>query len=51
MGLGIRSTLLFAIAALMTVALGALPRGLYGHGSAVLSTVQQVAGAAGTAAA
>lgn len=35
---------------LFTVSLGALPKHLYGHGSAVLSTVQQVAGAAGTAA-
>jgi DHA2 family lincomycin resistance protein-like MFS transporter len=35
---------------LFTVSLGSLPKHLYGHGSAVLSTVQQVAGAAGTAA-
>jgi DHA2 family lincomycin resistance protein-like MFS transporter len=34
---------------LMTSALGALPRRLYSHGSAILSTLQQVAGAAGTA--
>lgn len=34
---------------LMTTALGALPRRLYSHGSAILSTLQQVAGAAGTA--
>ena len=32
-----------------TSALGALPMKLYSHGSAVLSTLQQVAGAAGTA--
>ncbi|HSP61075.1 MAG TPA: MDR family MFS transporter [Ornithinimicrobium sp.] len=34
---------------LLTNALGALPRRLYSHGSAIVSTVQQVAGAAGTA--
>ncbi|MFC7401715.1 DHA2 family efflux MFS transporter permease subunit [Citricoccus sp. GCM10030269] len=34
---------------LMTAALGALPRRLYSHGSAIMSTFQQVAGAAGTA--
>ncbi|HSO70968.1 MAG TPA: MFS transporter, partial [Arachnia sp.] len=34
---------------LFTVALGSLPRHLYSHGSAVVGTVQQVAGAAGTA--
>jgi MFS transporter, DHA2 family, lincomycin resistance protein len=34
---------------LMTVALGSVPAKLYSHGSAVLSTLQQVAGAAGTA--
>ncbi|MHA6525393.1 MDR family MFS transporter [Tessaracoccus sp. G1721] len=34
---------------LFTVALGSLPRPLYSHGSAVVGTVQQVAGAAGTA--
>jgi len=34
---------------LMTDALGALPEGLYSHGSAILSTLQQVGGAAGTA--
>ena len=33
---------------LMTVALGALPRELYGHGSAIMNTLQQLAGAAGT---
>jgi DHA2 family lincomycin resistance protein-like MFS transporter len=34
---------------LMTVALGALPRELYGHGSAIMNTLQQLAGAAGVA--
>lgn len=34
---------------LMTEALGALPDHLYSHGSAILSTLQQVAGALGTA--
>ena len=34
---------------LFTIALGALPPHLYGHGSAMVGTVQQVAGAAGTA--
>ncbi|GAA2172171.1 DHA2 family efflux MFS transporter permease subunit [Agrococcus versicolor] len=34
---------------LFTVALGSVPRSLYGSGSAMVSTVQQVAGAAGTA--
>ncbi|WP_040168089.1 DHA2 family efflux MFS transporter permease subunit [Microbacterium gorillae] len=34
---------------LMTGSLGALPPQLYGHGSAIVSTVQQLAGAAGTA--
>lgn len=34
---------------LMTTALGALPKRLYGHGSAILNTLQQLAGAAGTA--
>lgn len=34
---------------LMTVALGALPRELYGHGSAIMNSLQQLAGAAGTA--
>ncbi|HEY4614855.1 MAG TPA: MDR family MFS transporter [Citricoccus sp.] len=39
----------FMFSPLMTSALGALPRRLYSHGSAILSTLQQVAGAAGTA--
>lgn len=34
---------------LMTSALGSLPQHLYSHGSAIVSTLQQVAGAAGTA--
>ncbi|MCF6386702.1 DHA2 family efflux MFS transporter permease subunit [Mycobacterium sp. MBM] len=34
---------------LMTDALSALPEGLYSHGSAIMTTLQQVAGAAGTA--
>ncbi|MFC3493968.1 MDR family MFS transporter [Glycomyces rhizosphaerae] len=34
---------------LMTSSLGALPMELYPHGSAIMSTLQQVAGAAGTA--
>ncbi|MBC8091147.1 MAG: MFS transporter, partial [Pseudonocardia sp.] len=34
---------------LMTEALGSLPADLYSHGSAIVSTLQQVAGAAGTA--
>lgn len=34
---------------LMTTALGSLPRDLYSHGSAILNTLQQLAGAAGTA--
>lgn len=34
---------------LFTVALGSLPKRLYSHGSALIGTIQQVAGAAGTA--
>lgn len=34
---------------LMTVSLGALPPRLYGHGSAIMNTLQQLAGAAGIA--
>ncbi|MBT0769099.1 multidrug efflux MFS transporter [Kineosporia sp. J2-2] len=34
---------------LLTSALGSLPHALYSHGSAIVGTVQQVAGAAGTA--
>ena len=40
----------FTFPPLFTVSLAALPKHLYGHGSATISTVQQVAGAAGTAA-
>jgi DHA2 family lincomycin resistance protein-like MFS transporter len=41
--------LAFLFTPLFTISLGALPPHLYGHGSAVVGTVQQVAGAAGTA--
>ncbi len=41
--------LAFLFTPLMTVALSSLPAGLYSHGSATFSTVQQLAGAAGTA--
>lgn len=34
---------------LMTTALGSLPQPLYSHGSAIMNTLQQLAGAAGTA--
>ncbi|WP_372698673.1 MDR family MFS transporter [Arthrobacter sp. JSM 101049] len=34
---------------LMTTALSSLPRELYGHGSAIVNTLQQLGGAAGTA--
>ncbi|WP_229069021.1 MDR family MFS transporter [Actinoplanes sp. DH11] len=37
------------ITPLMTAALGALPTELYGHGSAIIGTLQQLGGAAGTA--
>lgn len=43
------SALALMLTPLMTSALGSLPADLYGHGSAVISTLQQVAGAAGTA--
>lgn len=39
----------FVFTPLMTSALGSLPRPLYPHGSAIVGTIQQVAGAAGTA--
>lgn len=39
----------FVFTPLLTSALGSLPRHLYSHGSAITSTIQQVAGAAGTA--
>ncbi len=41
--------LAFMFTPLFTIALGSLPPHLYGHGSAMVGTVQQVAGAAGTA--
>ncbi|GAA1486918.1 MDR family MFS transporter [Brachybacterium fresconis] len=41
--------LAFVFTPLMTTALGSLPRRLYPHGSAIVGTVQQVAGAAGAA--
>ncbi|WP_345455449.1 MDR family MFS transporter [Nocardioides marinquilinus] len=41
--------LAFMFTPLMTSALGSLPARLYSHGSAIVGTVQQVAGAAGTA--
>lgn len=43
------SGLAFMITPLFTSALGSLRPELYGHGSAIISTVQQLAGAAGTA--
>ena len=39
----------FIFTPLFTVSLGSLPKRFYSHGSAVVGTVQQVAGAAGTA--
>jgi len=39
----------FMFTPLMTDALGSLPADLYSHGSAIVTTLQQVAGAAGTA--
>lgn len=39
----------FMFTPLFTISLGSLPRHLYSHGSAVVGTVQQVAGAIGTA--
>jgi len=41
--------LAFMFTPLMTNALGSLPRKSYSHGSAIFNTLQQVAGAAGTA--
>ncbi|MFG1922948.1 MDR family MFS transporter [Cryptosporangium sp. NPDC048952] len=43
------SALALMLTPLMTSALAGLPPSRYGHGSAVISTLQQVAGAAGTA--
>ncbi|WP_205699139.1 DHA2 family efflux MFS transporter permease subunit [Conexibacter sp. SYSU D00693] len=45
--LGVSLALMFT--PLMSAGLGALPMNLYAHGSAVFTTLQQVAGAAGTA--
>ncbi|MDQ0538364.1 DHA2 family lincomycin resistance protein-like MFS transporter [Curtobacterium flaccumfaciens] len=39
----------FLLTPLLTSALGSLPKDLYSHGSAIVNTLQQVAGAAGTA--
>lgn len=39
----------FVLTPLMTTALSSLPHRLYGHGSAIMNTFQQLAGAAGTA--
>ncbi|PPF38030.1 MDR family MFS transporter [Rathayibacter sp. AY1A3] len=39
----------FMLTPLLTSALGSLPTNLYSHGSAIVNTLQQVAGAAGTA--
>ena len=39
----------FLLTPLLTSALGSLPSDLYSHGSAIVGTVQQLAGAAGTA--
>jgi DHA2 family lincomycin resistance protein-like MFS transporter len=39
----------FMITPLMAESLGVLPNRLYSHGSAILSTIQQLAGAFGTA--
>lgn len=39
----------FMLTPLLTSALGSLPKNLYSHGSAIVNTLQQVAGAAGTA--
>src|SRR5699024_1605808 len=41
--------LAFVFTPLMTTAMGSLPRQRYGHGAAVVGSVQQVAGAAGGA--
>ncbi|MDO4253642.1 MAG: MDR family MFS transporter [Kocuria sp.] len=43
------SGLALLITPLMTAALGSLPQSLYSHGSALLNTLQQVSGAAGSA--
>ncbi len=41
--------LAFCLTPLMTLSLGSLPKDLYSHGSAILNTLMQLAGAAGTA--
>jgi DHA2 family lincomycin resistance protein-like MFS transporter len=41
--------LAFLFTPLFTASLGSLPESLYSHGSAIVGTIQQVAGAAGTA--
>jgi DHA2 family lincomycin resistance protein-like MFS transporter len=41
--------LAFLFTPLFTASLGSLPERLYSHGSAIVATIQQVAGAAGTA--
>ena len=46
---GMSASLALMFTPLMTEALGSLPGDLYSHGSAILTTLQQVAGAAGTA--
>jgi DHA2 family lincomycin resistance protein-like MFS transporter len=46
---GLSAALALMFTPLMTDALGSLPGELYSHGSAILTTLQQVAGAAGTA--
>lgn len=46
---GLSVGLAFLFTPLFTMALGALPPWLYSHGSATIGTLQQVAGAAGTA--
>lgn len=46
---GLSAALALMFTPLMTDSLGSLPGELYSHGSAILTTLQQVAGAAGTA--
>ena len=46
---GLSAALALMFTPLMTDALGSLPGHLYSHGSAIVTTMQQVAGAAGTA--
>ncbi|QCR18055.1 MDR family MFS transporter [Agrococcus sp. SGAir0287] len=49
MHLALNAGIAFVFTPLLTSALGSLPRRLYSHGSALMSTLQQVGGAAGTA--